>query len=226
MRIGVLGSGVVGQTVGGKLAEVGNEVVLGTGRPGALEEKRGLGGSLADWLESTDGAARIGTFEEAASHGELLVNATAGTGSLEALERAGGANLSGKILIDIANPLDFSGGMPPTLTVSNDDSLGEQIQRAYPDVRVVKTLNTVTAALMVAPGLVGDGDHHIFVSGNDADAKRDVTAWLEEWFGWKADRIIDLGDISTARGTEMLLPLWVRLMGALETPMFNFRIVR
>jgi hypothetical protein len=137
---------------------------------------------------------------------------------------AGEANLNGKVLIDIANPLDFSQGMPPTLTVCNTDSLGEQIQRAYPNVKVVKTLNTVNAFLMVNPGQLANADHTMFVCGNDAAAKAQVTEWLKGWFGWKD--VIDLGDITNARGTEMLLPIWVRLWGALQSPMFNFKIVK
>jgi len=153
-----------------------------------------------------------------------VINATAGTGSLEALKLAGDGNLKGKIVIDIANPLDFSKGMPPTLSVCNSDSLGEQIQRAFPQVTVVKTLNTMTAALMVDPGQLAGGDHHVFVSGNDTGAKARVTELLKSWFGWR--QVIDLGDITTARGTEMILPLWLRLWGALGTPMLNFKIVR
>jgi 8-hydroxy-5-deazaflavin:NADPH oxidoreductase len=145
-------------------------------------------------------------------------------GSIEALKMAGEANLNDKILIDISNPLDFSKGMPPTLTVCNTDSLAEQIQATFPQLKVVKTLNTLTADLMVNPAKVANGDHDIFVSGNDAQAKATITEFLKREFGWK--NVIDLGDISTARGTEMLLPVWLRLYGALQTPYFNFKIVR
>jgi 8-hydroxy-5-deazaflavin:NADPH oxidoreductase len=213
MRIGVFGSGTVGQTVGKKLAELGHDVMIGTRDAG----------KLAEWLGQVGGQGSVGSVAEAAAHGDILINATAGTGSLAALEQAGADNLGAKILIDIANPLDFSQGMPPSLTVVNTDSLGEQIQRAYPNLRVVKTLNTMNAYLMVDPRQLADGDHDIFVSGNDAAAKAEVSELLRE-FGWS--RIIDLGDISTARGTEMILPLWVRLYGALDTPMFNFKVVR
>jgi predicted dinucleotide-binding enzyme len=224
MKIGIIGSGVVAQTVGAKLIERGEDVILGTRSPDQLSDKRGLGGSLAEWLEKTGRKGRIATFRDAAAHGEIVINATAGTGSIEALTLAGQENLSGKILIDIANPLDFSRGMPPTLTVCNTDSLGEQTQKAFPSTKVVKTLNTMTAFVMVDPAAVGAGDHHVFVSGDDAAAKARVTELLKSWFGWR--NIIDLGDISTARGTEMLLPVWVRLWSALGTPMFNFKIVR
>jgi hypothetical protein len=224
MKIGILGSGVVGQTLGGKLARNGNDVVLGTRDPSRLDEAKGMGNTLRDWLELAGPGARLGTFAEAARHGEVLFNATAGTVSLEALEQAGRENLSGKIVIDVSNPLDFSRGMPPTLTVSNTDSLGERIQGAYPDAKVVKTLNTVNATVMVEPRQLADGDHHLFVSGNDAAARASVVALLKREFGWK--EVIDLGDITTARGTEMLLPLWVRLYAAFGSPQFNFRVVR
>ena len=151
------------------------------------------------------------------------MNATNGAGSLEALRAAGEENVDGKILIDIANPLDLSGGMPPSLFVSNTDSLGEQIQRAFPTVRVVKALNTMNAFVMADPSLVAGGEHSVFVSGNDEQAKARVTEILRS-FGWKD--VIDLGDITTARGTEMYLPLWLRLWGALGTGTFNISVMR
>jgi len=224
MKIGIIGSGVVGQTIGGKLVERGEDVVLGTRSPGSLNDKRGFGQSLDDWLKATGSRARLGTFADAATHGEIVINATSGTVSLEALRLAGEQNLRGKILIDISNPLDFSKGRPPTLTVCNTDSVGEQIQRAFPDAKVVKTLNTTNVNIMVDPGQVAGGNHDLFVSGNDAAAKARVTELLRQWFGWRT--VIDLGDITTARGTEMLLPIWLRLWGALGSPMFNFKIAR
>jgi hypothetical protein len=214
MKVGILGSGMVGQAIGSKVAGLGHEVMLGT---------RDLT-KLQDWLGHVGGNARVSSFAETAAHGELLFNATSGGGSLQALSLAGEANLNGKILVDISNPLDFSHGMPPSLFVSNTDSLGEQIQRAYPNVKVVKTLNTVTASLKVNPRQLADGEHHIFVSGNDAEAKAQVVTLLSTWFGWKY--IIDLGDITTARGTEMYLPIWLRLWGALGTGMFNIQVVK
>ncbi|MCL4265009.1 MAG: NAD(P)-binding domain-containing protein [Anaerolineae bacterium] len=214
MKIGVFGSGIVGQTIAGKVAELGHDVMVGTRDPAKLQ----------DWPGKIGGNVRVGSLAEAAAHGEILFNATNGGGSLEALALAKEANLNGKILIDIANPLDFSQGMPPTLFVSNTDSLGEQIQHTYPQVKVVKTLNTVTASLMVNPQQLADGDHHLFVSGNDADAKAQVVHLLTSWFGWR--QIIDLGDITTARGTEMYLPIWLRLWGALGTGLFNIKVVK
>jgi len=151
------------------------------------------------------------------------VNAVMGAHSLDALRAADEANLDGKVLIDIPNPLDFSGGMPPTLFVSNTDSLGEQIQREFPRVKVVKTLNTMTAFVMADPSLVDDGDHTVFLCGNDEGAKAQVIEILRS-FGWRD--VIDLGDITSARGTESYLPLWLRLWGALQVPMFNIKVVR
>jgi 8-hydroxy-5-deazaflavin:NADPH oxidoreductase len=225
MKIGIVGSGVVGQTLGAKLASGGHEVVLGTRTPQELTAKRGLGKtSLGEWLEKSGPTARVATFADAARHGEVVINATSGMVSLDALRAAGEANLDGKVLIDAGNPLDFSKGMPPILSVCNDDSLGEQIQRAFPRARVVKALNTVTAGLMVNPNAVAGGDHHLFICGDDAGAKELVTNWLRDWFGWQ--HVIDVGPIAAARGTEMMLPFWIRLMGTFGSPMFNFRIVR
>jgi hypothetical protein len=224
MKIGILGSGIVAQTIGAKLVERGEDVALGTRSPTQLGSRRGMAPPLAEWLAKTQNKARIVTFQEAARHGELVINATSGTSSLEALKLAGEANLANKILIDVANPLDFSRGMPPSLLVCNTDSLAEQIQRAFPQTQVVKTLNTTNALVMVDPAKVAGGDHHLFVSGNDVTAKARVIELLLRWFGWR--NVIELGDITTARGTEMLLPIWVRLMGTLGTPMFNFKIAR
>lgn len=215
MRIGVLGTGGVGQTLGSRLVERGHEVRLGA--RSAANEK------AADWARRAGGRASHGTFAETARFAEVVLNCTAGTGSLEAIEAAGAANLAGKILIDVANPLDFSRGMPPTLTVCNTNSLAEQIQRALPATRVVKALNTVNAAVMADPASV-PGDHDLFICGNDPDARRAVADWLREWFGWRI--IHDLGDISAARGMEMILPIWIRLMQSLGTPHFNFHIQR
>ncbi len=214
MRIAILGTGIVGQTIGRRLVELGHQVTLGSRT--ATNEK------ATKWAEEVGAGATHATFADAASGAEIVFNCTGGGASLAALREAGARNLSGKILVDVANPLDFSRGMPPSLTVCNTDSLGEEIQRAFPEARVVKTLNTVNAAVMVQPGLVA-GEHDVFVSGNDAPAKAAVADLLRS-FGWR--NIIDLGDITTARGVEMLLPIWVRLMGALKTPHFNFHIAR
>lgn len=206
---------MVGSTIGLKMIQLGHEVKMGSRT--ANNEK------AAEWVKTNGPKASQGTFAEAAAFGEIVFNCTAGVASLEALKSAGVANLKGKILVDIANPLDFSGGTTPTLAVCNTDSLGEQIQQAFPDAKVVKTLNTVNCNLMVNPSLL-PGEHDVFMSGNDADAKAKVRNILEKWFGWKS--VIDLGDITTARATEMLLPIWLRLWGVFQTLNFNFKIVR
>jgi predicted dinucleotide-binding enzyme len=216
MRIGVLGTGVVGRTLGSALLRSGHEVRMGSrtaGNEAAVAWADEVGGG---------GPATEGTFADAAGFGELIVNATAGAASLQVLEAAGNEQLAGKVLVDVCNPLDFSKGMPPTLTVCNDDSVAEQLQRAFPDVRVVKTLNTVTAAVMVEPSLV-PGTHTIFVAGDDAAAKSQASDLLTE-FGWPAEAILDLGDITAARGMEMYLPLWLRLWGATGTGVLNVEV--
>lgn len=227
MKIGVLGTGGVGQTISKKLTEIGHDVMIGTrdvDKTLANTQPDGYGNPpFSAWIKENTGI-QLGTFAQSAQWGEVIINATSGEKSILALESAGEANLNGKILIDISNPLDFSKGMPPSLFVSNTDSLAEQIQARFPLVKVVKTLNTLTAPLMVNPSALADGDHHLFVSGNDADAKNAVVDYLKTWFGWK--HIIDLGDITTARGTEMMLPVWIRLWSVFGSPMFNFKIVR
>lgn len=226
MNIAVLGTGMVGQALAGRLAELGHEVTIGTRDiPATIArtEPDGMGNPPYSAWAAEHPAVGLATFADAAAAAELIVNATSGTVSIAVLNSAGQDNLAGKVLLDIANPLDFSGGFPPTLFIKDTDSLGEQIQAAFPELKVVKALNTLSAALMVYPRQLADGDHSVFVSGNDIDAKKSVIALLES-FGHTD--IIDLGDISTARGTEMALPIWLRLMGALNTTSFNFKIVR
>jgi predicted dinucleotide-binding enzyme len=214
MRIGVLGTGAVGRRIATKLVELGHEVTMGSRSAGSEV--------LAEWLEEAGGVARGGTFAEAASAAELVFNCTSGEASLEALAIAGAGNLAGKVLADVANPLDFSQGMPPTLSVCNDDSLGERIQAALPEARVVKTLNTMNNQVMTEPGRL-PGAHNVFVCGEDAGAKAAVAELLQE-FGWAPEQIVDLGGISAARGTEMYLPLWLHLMGSLGTADFNIQV--
>lgn len=225
MDIAVLGTGSVGRTIAGRLAELGHAVVVGTRDPEATlarTEPDQMGNpSFASWRGEHPGVG-LATFAEAAAGADLIVNASSGTATLDVLALAGADNLAGKVLVDIANPLDFSAGFPPTLSVKDTDSLGEQVQRAYPDTKVVKTLNTLTASLMVDPRSLG-ASSTVFVSGEDAGAKATVVGLLES-FGH--DDVIDLGGIETARGTEMLLPIWLRLMGALGTAQFNVKVVR
>ena len=226
MKIAVLGTGMVGRALAGRTASLGHDVAIGTRDPEATlarTDSDAMGNPpFSVWHADHDDVALL-PFADAAAHGELVINATSGGRSLEVLQLAGAQSLAGKVLIDIANPLDFSAGFPPTLSVKDTDSLAEQIQRALPDTKVVKALNTLNAVLMVEPTALAGGDHSIFVSGDDQDAKAIVTELLRS-FGWTD--IIDLGDLSTARGTEMLLPIWLRLMNALGTPAFNFKIVR
>lgn len=225
MNIGVLGTEAVGRTIAARLVEIGNTVKIGTRDPKKTlvrTEPDGMGGPPFSVWHQQNQKVNLVTFAEAAAFGEMIINATNGNAALAILEAAGESNLNGKVLVDITNLLDFSKGMPPTLSVSNTDSLGEQIQRVYPGVKVVKTLNKMTASLMVNPKQIADGNHSVFVSGNDAAAKAQVSDLLQS-FGWK--EIIDLGDISTARGVEMYLPLWLRLWGALGTGMLNVRVV-
>jgi predicted dinucleotide-binding enzyme len=226
MKIAVMGTGPVGQALAGKLAALGHGVTVGTRDPEATlarTEPDYMGNPpFKGWLEAHP-EVTLATPAEAAREAELIVNATNGAGSIAMLEAAGQDNLGGRVLIDIANPLDFSQGTPPSLFVSNTDSLGEQIQRAFPQAKVVKALNTMNCEVMVDPSKV-PGAHDVFLCGEDAGAKQQVEELLES-FGWPAERIRDLGGISSARGTEMYLPLWLRLWGALGTGYFNIAVV-
>jgi len=216
LKIGIIGTGMVGATLGSKLVQLGHEVKMGS--------RTANNENAVEWAKSNGSKASAGTFSDAAAFGDVIFNCTAGGVSLNALKLAGSENLKGKVLVDVANPLDFSKGMPPTLTVCNTDSIGEQIQRTFPDVKVVKSLNTMNCKVMVEPSVV-PGDSSIFLAGNDAGAKEKVRGILES-FGWKAGTIIDLGDITASRGTEMVLPLWMRLYGLYPNQSFNFRIVK
>jgi NADPH-dependent F420 reductase len=214
MKIAVFGTGMVGNAIATKLVKLGHDVKMGS--------RTADNAKAVEWVKANGARASQGTFADAAAFAELVFNCTKGESSLAALEAAGKKNVAGKVLVDVSNPLDFSKGMPPSLTVCNTDSLAEQIQRALPDTKVVKALNTVNANLMVEPSLL-KGDHDIFVCGNDAAAKGRVKELLGS-FGWK--HVVDVGDLTAARGLEMYLPLWVRLYGALQSPMFNVHVVR
>jgi hypothetical protein len=216
MRIGVLGTGAVGRAIATRLNQLGHEVTMGSRSAGSE--------ALAEWIAEAGEGAKGGDFATAAANGELLFNCTAGVASLQALEAAGADNLAGKTLVDVAVPLDFSRGFPPSLAICNDDSLGERIQAAFPETRVVKALNTVNSAVMVDPGRIR-GDHSIFVCGEDGAAKAQVSALLEA-IGWPGESIVDLGGIEAARGTEMYLPLWLRLYGHFGDADFNISLSR
>lgn len=216
MKIAVLGTGVVGETIGSKLIELGHKVKMGSR---SADNEKGQA-----FAKKHGGNATSGTFADAAEFGEIVFNCTSGMASLAALKLAGKNNLKGKIIIDLANPLDFTNGMPPSLSIVNTNSLGEEIQNAFPESKVVKTLNTIWCGLMVNPGMINGGNHHIFVSGNDTDAKQKVREILNS-FGWNNKNILDLGDISSARGPEMYLPLWLRIYGATGSGAINIQIV-
>lgn len=216
MKIAVLGTGNVGDTIGSKLIEIGHQVMMGS-RTSDNEKAK-------TFVAKHSSKASAGTFAEAAAFGEIIFNCTAGLGSLEALTMAGEKNLNGKIIIDLANSLDFSKGMPPSLGICNTNSLGEEIQKAFPQAKVVKALNTMWCGLMVNPTMINGGDHTTFVCGNDSNAKEEVKKILKS-FGWDKNNILDLGDIAKARGTEMYLPLWLSIYGATKNGAFNVKIV-
>jgi hypothetical protein len=221
MRIGILGTGMVGRALAEGFARTGHDVAMGTRDVHATTTREIPGGTFAGWLADNPAVALV-DLASAASSAEVVVNATSGAATLDALQAAGAENLAGKVLLDVANPLDFSAGFPPTLTIKDTDSLGELVQRTFPRARVVKALNTMNASLMVRPDLLPEPTT-VFLSGDDAEAKAAIIGLLRE-FGWSD--VLDLGDISTARGTEMWLPLWLRIMGAVGGASFNLRIVR
>jgi 8-hydroxy-5-deazaflavin:NADPH oxidoreductase len=226
MKIGILGTGMVGQVLASAIIAKGHEVMIGTrdvAKSLASSQPNAMGMPAFGTWHKDNQKVQVGTFAETAAFGELLLLATNGSGTLPALELAGANNLGSKTIIDISNPLDFSNGMPPSLFVVNTDSLAEQIQRAYPNAKIVKSLNTMTAFVMLNPNHAAGGDHTVFLSGNDEAAKAQVRSFLEG-FGWKD--ILDLGDIKTARGVEMILPLWLSTWGKLGNTPFQFKIAR
>ncbi|RAM35128.1 NADPH-dependent F420 reductase [Arthrobacter globiformis] len=216
MRIAVLGTGVAGRTLAGKLVESGHDVVLGS--------RTATNEAAVGWAAEAGPRAKAATFFDAAAEAEVVINATPGAVSLEVLAAASTKNLAGKVLIDVANPLDHSAGFPPSLSISNTDSLAETIQRAFPTARVVKALNTMRADVMVAPDRLAGGDHDVFMAGDDAEAKAVVAGILRE-FGWRTEHIRDLGPLESARGLEMWLPLWLRIFLKQGNNVFNIKVV-
>jgi len=214
MEIGVLGTGMVGRTIGSKLIQLGHDVFMGARE---ADNPRAIA-----WAKEEGQRALYGTFSNAAAFGEIIFNCTLGSASMHALRQAGADNLKNKILIDTSNPIDYS-KEDLILSICNGDSLGEQIQRAFPDTLVVKTLNTMNCNMMVEPTKLPEKTD-VFVSGNDIEAKTTVIGILRDWFGWRS--VIDLGDISTSRGVEMLLPLWFDLRRILSSDRFNIKIVK
>ncbi|MFT8980464.1 MAG: NAD(P)-binding domain-containing protein [Bifidobacterium sp.] len=227
MNIAVLGTGMVGRALANRLAELGHHVAIGTRNVDATLSHTAKGSMglepFKDWIEAQDNV-RLATYKKAAVSSDLIVNAVAGMHSISALESIGARDLAGKVLLDLAIPLDLSNGIPPTLVISNDDSLGEQIQRAFPKTRVVKALHTVYYQVMIHPELV-PGNHTIFMGGNDAEAKQVVRSVIAS-FGWPDESIIDLGDITTARATEMYSRLFFALYGKFGTFNFNINVTR
>jgi len=213
MDIGILGTGDVGKQLGRGLVKAGHRVRLGS----RTAEHEGA----AAWVAEVGQAGSHGTFADAAAFGEIVLNCLPGQHALAGLAAAGSENLSDKVLIDVSNPLDFSQGFPPRL-FTHDESLAEQIQAALPDTRVVKALNTVANDLMIEPGLLAQATD-LPICGDDEGARRVVAELLRDSLGW--ERIVDLGPLSNARGTEAWLLLWTRLMGTLGTHRFNLRIV-
>ncbi|MGZ3837734.1 MAG: NADPH-dependent F420 reductase [Flavisolibacter sp.] len=220
MKIGVLGTGTVGEAIATALINKGHQVRMGSRK--ANNEK-----ALA-WVEKVSGEASQGNFNEAAAFGELVFFCLNGSHALEALQGLEKKNLEGKILIDLTNPLDFSKGMPPQILqgLGNANSLGEEIQKALPATHVVKTLNTVNYKLMVDAREVNRGDHHLFICGNDDAAKDVVKHFLSDNFHWKGDHMVDLGGITSSRAIEAIVPFWVLVYRSLGTPLFNFKIVQ
>ena len=226
MKVGILGTGSVGRALAEGFHRIGDEPMIGTRDVAALMARTDPGRAGAvpfpTWHEEHPEIA-VGSFADAGRHGEIIVNSTVGTASVEALRAAGATEMDGTVVIDTSNALDFSRGFPPSLFISNTDSLAETIQGEFPRIRVVKALNTVTAGLMTNPKLLAEGDHSLPICGHDALAKASVTELLER-FGWTD--VIDLGDLTAARAMESYLLIWVRLMQAVETPLFNTKVVR
>lgn len=210
MKLAVLGTGAVGQTLAAGFARIGHDVAIGTRDPAATAARE-------EWSSDLP----LATYADAAGGADVIVLAVGGSVALETLAAAG--DLAGKVVIDVTNPLDFSQGFPPTLSVKDTDSLAEMLQRAHPDARVVKTLNTVNAGLMVDPGALAGGDHTMFLAGNDPSARALVRGLLGD-LGWSD--VVELEGLEAARGLEMWLPLWVRLMQNLGTAQFNLKLVR
>ncbi len=219
MKVGVLGTGSVGEAIGTALIKKGHRVMLGS--RSANNEK------AKAWVEKVGENGAQGTFDEAAAFGDLFFVCLHGEHALPVVRKLSEENVRNKIVIDLTNPLDFSKGMPPQIIegLGNSTSLGEEIQKLLPNSFVVKTLNTINYKLMVDARIVNNGDHHIFMSGNSADAKNKVKDFLVDNFHWRADRLVDLGGIETARTVEEIVPFWVSIWQKMGTPLFNFKIV-
>jgi 8-hydroxy-5-deazaflavin:NADPH oxidoreductase len=228
MKIAIFGTGMVGQTLAAALAHKGHSVTIGTrdvNKSLATSEPNSFGmPAFGTWHKANE-KIEVATFADAAARGELIINATAGVAILEILKNVPTAAIGNKVMIDAANALDFSKGMPPRVSITDTAgaSIGERLQNAYPALRVVKALNTITAFAMLNPSIL-PGDSTLFICGNDAAAKAEVTSLLQS-YGWKD--VLDLGDISSSVATELMMPVWLRVWGKLGTnTVFNYKIVR
>ncbi|MGL4631800.1 MAG: NADPH-dependent F420 reductase [Leadbetterella sp.] len=225
-NIAILGTGNVGQAFAKRLADLGYNVSVGT---------RNVENSLANTTKDMYGtptvsefiasnpSVQLKTFADATADADFVILGTKGDGAEAALAATNG-HINGKTILDLSNPLDFSKGFPPTLFMSNDTSLGEYLQGKFPEAKFVKSLNTMFNGVMLNPRLLSE-DSTVFMSGNFADAKEEVKTLLNQ-FGWKESEIFDLGDITTSRGTESLLPIWLRIFGATQNGVFNFKIAK
>jgi 8-hydroxy-5-deazaflavin:NADPH oxidoreductase len=227
MKVAILGTGSVAQTWAKRLVELGNEVTLGTRHVEntlAKTEKDRYGTATVKAFLA-ENKVELKTFADAVADAEIVVNATMGSGSIDAVAAAA-PKMQGKVLIDVSNPLDFSGGGLPSLIkeLSNTNSLGEEIQKQNPNIKVVKTLNTMWCGLMVNPKMNNEGNHTNFMCGNDAEAKAQAKDFIKQ-FGWADENILDLGDITNARGTEGILPIWLRVWNATQNGGFNLKVV-
>jgi predicted dinucleotide-binding enzyme len=216
MKIAILGTGAVGTTIGSKLIELGHEVMIGS--RSAINEK------AIEFVNKHETKASNGTFEEAANFGEIILSCVKGEFSIAALQQSG-SGINNKIRIDVSNPTDTNKGAPIRLIpeLCNTNSLGEEIQKTFPNTKVVKTLNTMWSTLMMIPSMLQEGNHTNFICGNDEEAKKTVKNLLRE-IGWKEESIIDLGDITASRGTESLVLLWLRVWGV-TMGTFSFKVV-
>ena len=229
MKVVILGTGIVGQTLAEKLISLDHEVIMGTRNVAATLNRKvsnnSRGPSFGEW-HSKNEKVNLMTFKNAVGEGELLINALNGAAVIPVIQSCNRSDFDNKILMDIANPLDFSHGFPPSLLpgLHNTNSLGEEIQKALPNAKVVKTLNTMWCGVMVNPAMINNGAHQNYICGNDKEAKEKVTGLLAS-FGWNKDYILDLGDITNARGTESTLLIWTRIYGSKGSGAFNMKIV-
>jgi len=214
MKIGILGTGMVGETLGTRFVQMGHQVKMGS--------RTANNENAAKWAAKNGTAASAGTFAQAAEFGEMVFLCLKGDVQMDVIRSVGERPFGSKPVVDVSNPLDFSHGMPPSLSICNTNSLGEEVQKALPAAKVIKTLNIVNCEIMIEPNKAGQ-QPTMFICGNDSAAKASVTLLLKD-LGW-AD-IIDLGDITKARATEMLLPIWLSLMQTLGHVHFGFKIVR